>query len=117
MILVFSPISLYTQNTARVRIPVAMIISMSENQFLFVFMCCFYIIGIHHIPHIHGIHHMGGCECPSSFFGIAVTAASVVRNIPARDIASSRAILSTFFGSIIHESIIFTKVSSDASYQ
>gem|GEM_PF-2714586 len=44
-------------------------------------------------------------------------AASVVRNIPAREIASSRATLSTFFGSIIQASIIFTKLSLAASYQ
>jgi hypothetical protein len=47
-------------------------------------------------------------------FGISVTTASVVKNIQARLIASSKATLSTFLGSIIQVFIISTKVSFDA---
>jgi hypothetical protein len=80
----------------------------------------FYIIGIPHIhpiPHIH--HHIGGVAQvlqSSSFLGKSVTTASVVKNIQANEIDSSKATLSTFLGSIIHSSIISTKLSLEASY-
>jgi len=44
-----------------------------------------------------------------------VIAASVVKNIQARETASSKATLSTFFGSIIQTSIISTYSSEAAS--
>jgi hypothetical protein len=66
----------------------------------------FYIKGI---PGISGKLNFG-------FFGIEI-AASVVRNIADKLIACSNAILSTFLGSIIHDSIISSNLSFAALYQ
>jgi len=73
----------------------------------------FYIIpGIIH-PHIAaGLIGIG-----ASGFGIEVIEASVVRNIPASETASSRATLSTFVGSMIPFSNILPYSSLAASYQ
>jgi len=83
------------------------------------FLCSnIYIIGIPHIPpipHIH--HHAGADEQQDSFVFFETIAHSVVRNIPAREIASSKATLTTFLGSTIQELIISIYLSFDASYQ